>query len=277
MKTPAVFFDRDNTLIVNDGYLADPAGVKLAAGAADAVARARAMGFKVVTCSNQSGVARGMFTEDAVVAVNKRMEELLRTSNPEAIIDRHEFCPFHPEGTVEKYRQESELRKPRPGMMLAAAKALQLDLDRSWVIGDAARDIEAGHAAGCRTILVSDPKLAPSPAALEEGGVEADETVASLSEAMDVIEAAAAAENAMSARGRTIDLTRGSARLRDTFVSVRFSTPKLLAGITQMLAIAVALASIVVSHISGTPTILFALFLEILTVALLMMGMESKY
>ncbi len=78
MKRPAVFFDRDNTLIVSDGYLGNPAEVKLIEGAADAVARARKMGFAAVTISNQSGVARGMFTEDAVRSVNRRMDDLLR-------------------------------------------------------------------------------------------------------------------------------------------------------------------------------------------------------
>ena len=73
MGRPAVFFDRDNTLIVSDGYLSDPADVALVEGAADAVARVRAMGFAAVVFSNQSGVARGMFTEDAVYAVNGRL------------------------------------------------------------------------------------------------------------------------------------------------------------------------------------------------------------
>ena len=148
MKRPAVFFDRDNTLIVSDGYLGDPAKVALVKGAADAIARARSLGYAVVCFSNQSGVARGMFSEEDVQAVNARTDELLRSENPAAVIDRHEFCPFHPEGTVEAYRQESDRRKPKPGMILAAADKLALDLSRSWVVGDAARDIEAGKAAG---------------------------------------------------------------------------------------------------------------------------------
>ena len=115
MKRPAVFFDRDNTLIVSDGYLGDPAGVELVDGAADAVVRVRALGFVTVVFSNQSGVARGMFGEDAVHAVNAKMDEQLLDANPASVIDRHEFCPFHPEAIVEAYRQDSTLRKPRPG------------------------------------------------------------------------------------------------------------------------------------------------------------------
>jgi D-glycero-D-manno-heptose 1,7-bisphosphate phosphatase len=187
VKRPAVFFDRDNTLIVSDGYLGDRTKVVLVDGAAEAVARVRAMGFATVVFSNQSGVARGMFAEDAVHAVNARMDEQLLDANPSAVIDRHEFCPFHPEGTVEAFRQESHLRKPRPGMIHQAAEKLALDLGRSWVIGDAPRDVEAGHAAGCRTILVNDPSLPPSPAARSASDVEPNFLVKSLREAVDVI------------------------------------------------------------------------------------------
>src|SRR2546423_1588419 len=115
MKRAAVFFDRDNTLIVGNEYLGDPQGVVLMEGAADAIARARGLGFATVVVSNQSGVARGMFNEDAVRGVNAKLDELLREANPKAIVDRHEFCPYHPEGTVDGYTSESELRKPKPG------------------------------------------------------------------------------------------------------------------------------------------------------------------
>jgi D-glycero-D-manno-heptose 1,7-bisphosphate phosphatase len=187
MKRPAVFFDRDNTLIVSDGYLGDASRVVLVDGAPDAVARARQYGFRAVTFSNQSGVARGLFDEEAVAAVNQRMDELLQQANPNAIIDRHEFCPFHPEAAVEKYREDSFLRKPKPGMILAAAELLNLDLARSWVIGDAPRDIEAGKAAGCRTILLKDPSLPPSPAADTPSDIAPDFTAGSLREAIDLL------------------------------------------------------------------------------------------
>jgi D-glycero-D-manno-heptose 1,7-bisphosphate phosphatase len=187
MKRPAVFFDRDNTLIISDGYLGDPTRVVPVDGAADAVARVRGLGFATVVFSNQSGVARGMFGEDAVHAVNGRMDEILLDANPAAVIDRHEFCPFHPEAMVEAYRQESPLRKPRPGMINQAAEKLALDLSRSWAVGDAPRDVEAGHAAGCRTILIKDPSLPPSPAANSASDVDPDFVVNSLQEAVDVI------------------------------------------------------------------------------------------
>lgn len=187
MKRPAVFFDRDNTLIVSDGYLGDPSKVVLVDGAADAVARARSLGYAVVVFSNQSGVARGMFAEDDVHRVNARVDEMLLDQNPSAVIDRHEFCPYHPEGTVEPYAKESDLRKPKPGMILQAAEKLALDLARSWVVGDAPRDIESGKAAGCKTIWYKDPKLPPSMAARELMLVVPDAVVSSLKEATDVI------------------------------------------------------------------------------------------
>ncbi|HEX8342185.1 MAG TPA: HAD family hydrolase [Tepidisphaeraceae bacterium] len=187
MRRPAVFFDRDNTLIIGNEYCGEPDKVALVAGAPGAVAKCRAMGFATVVASNQSGVARGMFDEDAVRACNRRMDELLLAANPAAVIDRHEYCPFHPEGTVDAYRSDSDLRKPRPGMILAAAEAMAIDLSRSWMIGDAPRDIAAGKAAGCRTILIDDPTLAPSPAALEKPTVAADFTVGTLVEAVEVV------------------------------------------------------------------------------------------
>src|SRR3954447_23162955 len=115
MKRAAIFFDRDNTLIRCDDYLGDPQKVVLVDGAADAVARARRLGFATVIFSNQSGVARGYFDESAVHAVNARLDELLAEHDPQAVIDRHEFCPYLPDAAVEKYRQDSPLRKPSPG------------------------------------------------------------------------------------------------------------------------------------------------------------------
>jgi D-glycero-D-manno-heptose 1,7-bisphosphate phosphatase len=283
VKKPAIFFDRDNTLIASDGYLGDPAGVRLIPGAADAVARARDMGFAVVTFSNQSGVARGMFSEDAVVAVNEKMAQLLGQENPQAKIDRHEFCPFHPEATVEKYRMDSDRRKPKPGMILGAAKALDLDLSASWVLGDAPRDIEAGHAAGCRTILVSDPSVSPSPATVLPSSVDPDESVAGLAEAMDIIEACGVDEPAP-IPGRVEDLGRIEHLLQQILDHIRrqnehpadFSLGKMLAGVTQILAIALAVGSYFYKPI-GDPMMpmLAAIFLQALTVSLLLMGREN--
>lgn len=154
-QRPAVFLDRDGTIIHDPGYLGDPAKVRLITGAAEAMARLRAAGYPLVVVSNQSGVARGLLTEADVESVNRRMNELLRSSGAE--VERVYHCPYLPgeEAVVEAYRRDSELRKPHPGMLLLAARELGIDLRRSWMIGDSERDVEAGRAAGCRSILLA--------------------------------------------------------------------------------------------------------------------------
>jgi D-glycero-D-manno-heptose 1,7-bisphosphate phosphatase len=290
MKRPAVFFDRDNTLIVSEGYVSDPAEVKLVSGAAEAVARARKLGFATVVVSNQSGVARGMFDEKAVCAVNAKIDELLRQSNLTAVIDRHEFCPYHPEGTVEEYRSESERRKPKPGMILEAARALALDLSRSWLIGDAPRDIEAGHAAGCATILLKQSDLAQSPAASEPGMVEPDFVAGSLDEALDLIERATsgptpAPVSVPSAPQRGNDQLTHLVRLaeqilaeikrRDELTTLEFSITKLLAGVMQIVALAVLFVAYLNRSEQQSMALMgAAVFLQLFTIALLLMGKD---
>ena len=150
----AVFLDRDNTLISNDGDLGDPAQVRLIQGVASAVASLAGLGYKVVVVTNQGGVARGKYSQDDVDAVHRRISELLEASASGAKVDRYYYCPYHPEGTVARYRKEHPHRKPAPGMLLEAAKDMGLDLKQSWTIGDQIRDIQAGIAAGTRTILL---------------------------------------------------------------------------------------------------------------------------
>lgn len=150
----AVFLDRDNTIIRNDGDLGDPAKVELIQGAAAAVASLCGLGFRVFVVTNQGGVARGKYTEDDVNAVHQRIAELMREKANGAEIDAFYYCPYHPDGTVQAYRQEHPDRKPQPGMLLKAAEKYELDLAQCWMIGDQMRDVEAGLAAGCRTILL---------------------------------------------------------------------------------------------------------------------------
>lgn len=185
MSQRAVFFDRDNTLIVNDGYLGDPSRVELMPGAAETIAALRRLGYAIVTVSNQSGVARGLFTEEDVLAVDARMDAMLLEAHPDAVIDRHEFCPDHPQAVVEAYRSESDRRKPGPGMILDAARELNIDLSRSWVVGDAGRDIEAGKRAGCRTIHFIPENVSASEAA--SGDVAADHVVQRLDEVVAIL------------------------------------------------------------------------------------------
>ena len=150
----AVFIDRDNTLIQNDGDLGDPERVQLLQGAASAIASLRGLGYKIIVITNQGGVARGVFGEDDVRAVHDRIEELVSTKANGAKIDRFYYCPYHPDGKVKKYKKDHPTRKPKPGMLLDAAKEFGLDLSQSWTVGDQMRDVEAGAAAGTRTILI---------------------------------------------------------------------------------------------------------------------------
>ncbi len=150
----AVFLDRDNTLIHNEGDLGDPAEVRLIQGVASAVASLCGLGYKIVVVTNQGGVARGKYTEQDVQAVNQRISDLLAAGANGAKIDRYYYCPYHPDGTVSRYRKEHPNRKPAPGMLLEAARDMGLDLTQSWTIGDQVRDIQAGLAAGTRAILL---------------------------------------------------------------------------------------------------------------------------
>jgi len=152
MSHAAVFFDRDGTLIHDPGYLNHPDQVRLLEGAAEALKEFQALGYRTVIASNQSGVARGIVTIEMLERIHDRLRELLAARG--AALDAIYYCPDHPEGVVPEYTKDSDRRKPQPGMLLAAAAEMDLDLTRSWMIGNSDRDIEAGCRAGCQTILV---------------------------------------------------------------------------------------------------------------------------
>jgi D-glycero-D-manno-heptose 1,7-bisphosphate phosphatase len=164
---PAVFLDRDDTLIVNrsitaqtrfPGSLFDPAMVRLTIGAAEACKRMAAAGFALIVVTNQGCVARGECTMADVEATNARMREALR-AGAGIELDGVYVCPYHPKGTVVPWNVEHLWRKPAPGMILAGAADLGVDLTRSWMIGDAERDVEAAIGAGIgveRTVIVGD-------------------------------------------------------------------------------------------------------------------------
>lgn len=164
----AAFLDRDNTIIRNDGDLGDPAKVELIQGAAAAIASLCGLGYRIIVVTNQGGVARGKYTEEDVNKVNNRIAELVDQKANGANIDAFYYCPYHPEGTVEKYKREHEDRKPQPGMLLTAAADFDIDLAQSWMIGDQMRDVEAGLAAGCRTILLKSDASRLTPLHADE-------------------------------------------------------------------------------------------------------------
>ncbi|MBD3161609.1 MAG: HAD-IIIA family hydrolase [Candidatus Eisenbacteria bacterium] len=144
---PAVFFDRDGTLLELVPYLHRPEQVRLTAGAGDALRRLGERGWLRVLVTNQSGIARGLFDRDQLEAVHERMRALLRAEG--GGIDAIEVCPHHPDFTG-----ACTCRKPRPGMLERAGRKLGVDPVRSWMIGDRFEDLEAGRRFGARGILV---------------------------------------------------------------------------------------------------------------------------
>jgi D,D-heptose 1,7-bisphosphate phosphatase len=155
MSNKAIFLDRDDTLIEDPGFINHPDQVKLLDGVDKSLIEFRTMGYKLIVVSNQSGVARGIVSEEALDEIHNRLKQLLAEKGTP--LDRIYYCPYHPDGVIEKYRKESDWRKPKPGMLLTAADEMDIDLDQSWMIGNSIRDIEAGLKAGCKTILINHP------------------------------------------------------------------------------------------------------------------------
>ena len=155
MSRPAVFLDRDDTLIAcnaitPDGDMVDPALVTLLPGVEEALQSFQEAGFFLAVVTNQGAVARGRCTEADVERIHARLFDLLP-----GLINDVRFCPYHPAGSVPAFTREHPWRKPAPGMILDLAEVHGLDLTASWMVGDSSRDAAAGRAAGCRTILIS--------------------------------------------------------------------------------------------------------------------------
>ena len=186
MAGKAVFLDRDNTVMEDPGYIGDPKVVKLLPGVELALKSLSQCGYKLVVVTNQSGIARGLLTEQTLDKIHAELRRQL--SQRGAHLDAIYYCPFHPEGTIEEYAKESDLRKPQPGMLQLAAKELDIDLSQSWMVGDSARDIEAGQRAGCKTIRVrSRADHHATPGLENDEDVQADYTVRNLVDAARVI------------------------------------------------------------------------------------------
>ena len=150
--TRAVFLDRDGTLLEEGNYVDRLDRLVFFPYTVDALRCLNDAGFAVVVVTNQSGVARGMYPESFVAEAHAFIDERLRAGG--ARVDAYYYCPHHPEGTVAGLRQDCECRKPKPGQLLQAAAELNLDLQRSFMVGDRWKDIDAGKAVGARTVLV---------------------------------------------------------------------------------------------------------------------------
>ncbi|AKP90560.1 D-glycero-alpha-D-manno-heptose-1,7-bisphosphate 7-phosphatase [Achromobacter ruhlandii] len=149
---PAVFLDKDGTVLADVPYNVDPARMVYAPMAFAALNRLGAAGVALVVVSNQSGVARGLFPVAALEAVRVKLAAMFMAAG--AWLEGFYWCPHHPSGRVAGYAIECDCRKPRPGLLLRAAGELGLDLSRSWFIGDILDDVEAANRAGCRSLLL---------------------------------------------------------------------------------------------------------------------------
>lgn len=151
---PAVFFDKDGTLIDNLPFNVDPARMRLARGAQAAIGALTRAGFALFVVSNQAGVAHGRFAEAALAPVHARLREFVHAAGGR--LAGFYYCPHDPAGHVAAYARSCDCRKPRPGLILQAAQAHGIDLARSWFVGDILHDVEAGNRAGCRTVLIDN-------------------------------------------------------------------------------------------------------------------------
>jgi D,D-heptose 1,7-bisphosphate phosphatase len=192
MVGKAVFLDRDGILnelvyfpeqgVVDSPFT--PEQMRLTPFAVDAVNRFHELEFKVVLVSNQPGMAKAHFDETTFGMISLRMRELLRKGN--AYLDGEYYCFHHPNGVREEYRKVCDCRKPKPGLLLRAAKDHNISLAQSFFVGDGLVDVKAGRAAGCITVLVA-PTNGLLLRLLAEQGAEPDYLVKALEEAVRIV------------------------------------------------------------------------------------------
>ena len=160
----AIFLDRDgviNELVYHQeqGIIDSPFTVeqfRLLPGVGKAIKKLRDMDYKIILVSNQPGIAKGHMSEETFDRIRKRMKEELAKEG--TLLDAEYYCFHHPEAKVERLKGNCECRKPKPGLLLQAAKDRDIDLSQSWMIGDGLTDIKAGKSAGCRTMLLGKMK-----------------------------------------------------------------------------------------------------------------------
>lgn len=155
-KQKAVFLDRDGTINKYKGFLRDIDDFELMDGAAEAIRQINRSGYLTIVVTNQPVIARGEVTWEELYEIHRKMETLLGQQG--AYVDDIFICPHHPDkgfpGERQEYKIDCDCRKPKPGLLLRAAEKYNIDLSRSWMIGDSLSDLLAGEAAGCRTALI---------------------------------------------------------------------------------------------------------------------------
>ncbi len=152
MSRPAVFLDRDGTMIEDSGYLTRVEDIAPFPWMVDAVRALNRAELPVVVVTNQSAVARGMVTEDRLSEIHSRLDDLLRDGG--ASVTAYYYCPHHPDGTVTRFAKVCECRKPAPGLVERAVADLDLDVARSFVVGDKWIDVALARTVGARGVLV---------------------------------------------------------------------------------------------------------------------------
>ncbi|HDF2329632.1 TPA: D-glycero-beta-D-manno-heptose 1,7-bisphosphate 7-phosphatase [Morganella morganii] len=152
MGIPAVFLDRDGTINVDTGYVHKVDDFQFIENAIEAMQAIKQMGYALIIVTNQSGIAHGMFTEDQFMHLTEWMDWSLADRGVD--LDGIYYCPHHPEGTVEEFRQVCNCRKPAPGMLLDAQKYLKIDMGNSYMVGDKLDDMLAGRAAEVGTTVL---------------------------------------------------------------------------------------------------------------------------
>jgi D-glycero-D-manno-heptose 1,7-bisphosphate phosphatase len=150
----AIFLDKDGTLVENVPYNVNPALIELTWQAGHGLQLLKQMGYALFVVTNQQGVAKGLFTEVALEAVQHRLTEQLAQYG--VALDGFYYCPHSPDGVISRYAISCTCRKPMPGLLYRAAYEHSIDLSRSWMIGDILNDVEAGRRASCRTVLIDN-------------------------------------------------------------------------------------------------------------------------
>jgi len=149
---PALFLDRDGVINEEVGFLHRPEEVRFVPGIFELIRQARSRGYAIIVITNQSGIGRGLYTEEQFHALMRHMRGLMATKG--ADVDAVYFSPFHPVHGLNKYKRDTDCRKPGPGMLLQAARDHDLDLSRSVLIGDRCSDLAAGAAAGVPKLVL---------------------------------------------------------------------------------------------------------------------------
>ncbi|MFK4786189.1 D-glycero-beta-D-manno-heptose 1,7-bisphosphate 7-phosphatase [Fusobacterium sp. MFO224] len=155
-KNKAIFLDRDGTINIDKGYLYKKEEFQFEINAVKALKRLSELGYILIVVTNQSGIGRGYYTEEDFEILNNYMNELLLKEGIK--IEKAYYCPHHPEKGIGKYKKECNFRKPNPGMILKGIEEFNVDIKKSFMVGDKISDVIAGIESGVTPILLTDEK-----------------------------------------------------------------------------------------------------------------------